>query len=92
MAYDISAIQPVSASSAPPQAAPHAGGGSRGGDAPVQPSYGLSYEVNRETGSVIIKMVDQATGEVIREIPSEELQRMSRALEAMLGRLYDRKG
>ena len=92
MAYDISAIQPVGSSSAAPQTTPYAGGPPRGGGVPEQPSYGLSYEVSRDTGGVIIKIVDQATREVIREIPSEEVQRMSRALEEVLGRLYDQRG
>ncbi len=53
---------------------------------------GLAYEVDPQKGTVIIKIVDQATQEVIREIPSEDVQRMNRAMDEMLGRLLDRKG
>ena len=82
----------MSASSAAPQTSPYAGGERRGGGVPEQPNYGLAYEVNQDTGKVIIKVVNEVTNEVIREIPSEEVQQMSRAIEAMLGRLYDHKG
>jgi hypothetical protein len=92
MAYEIPAIQPVNASSVAPQTTPYAGGERRGGGVPEQPSYGLAYEVNQDTGKVIIKVVNKATNEIIREIPSEEIQRMSRALEEVLGRLYDQRG
>ena len=81
--------QPPTARAAP---APDRAAPARAAPALDRAAVGVSYEVNQETGSVIIKMVDQATREVIREIPSEEIQRMSRALEAVLGRLYDQRG
>ena len=91
MTSEMAAIQSGAAVYSPPpptaRAAP-----ARAAPAPDRAAVGVSYEVNQETGSVIIKMVDQATKEVIREIPSEELQQMSRALEAVLGRLYDQRG
>ena len=93
MAGEISAIQPVSAPRAMPVATPKV----REAPAtsvcvPNPPSVGADYEVDQETGKVIIKIVNEATKEVIREIPSEEIQRMSQALDKILGHLYDRKG
>lgn len=71
-------------------------------DAPVQPlkgvgpaipqEVGLSYEVNRQTGDVIVKVVDPITKEIIREIPSEQIQKLRATMEAILGQQLDRTG
>jgi flagellar protein FlaG len=93
MVSEITPIQPVSAPKAPPAPVPKAREAPPTDvSAPNPANVGVNYEVDQKTGKVIILMVDQATGEVIREIPSEEIQQMSRALEAVLGRLYDQKG
>lgn len=91
MASEISSVQPVATPnriSLPMPRAPTAGASSL----PDLPDVGVTYDVNRETGNVIIKMVDRATEEVIREIPPEEVQQMKRALDALVGRLLDRRG
>lgn len=91
MTSELTAIQSGAAVYSPPPTAARAAP-AHAAPAPDRAAVGVSYEVNRETGGVIIKMVDQATKEVIREIPSEELQQMSRTIDAVLGRLYDQKG
>ncbi|MFB3816370.1 MAG: flagellar protein FlaG [Candidatus Methylomirabilales bacterium] len=91
MAREIPVILPVSGAGSVPPPAP----GPQPDAAPPLPplpDVGLAYEVNRETGAVIIRIVDRATQEVIREIPPEEVQRRGRAMDALLGRLLDRKG
>jgi flagellar protein FlaG len=93
MTREISVIQPVGA----PKAAPAAGTKVREAPTtrvsfPNPPNVGADYEVDQKTGKVIIKIVNEATKEVIREIPSEEVQRMSQALDTVVGHLYDRKG
>lgn len=52
----------------------------------------VTFEVNRETGDVIIKLIDAATGQVIREIPPHELQAVAITLAELAGALVDRKG
>lgn len=42
----------------------------------------LSFEFDRELGRVIVKLVDTKTREVIRQVPSEEMQAIARALAA----------
>ena len=93
MVSEITAIQPASAPMAAPAPAPKAREAPPAGvSAPNPSSVGVNYEVDQKTGKVVILMVDQVTQEVIREIPSAEVQRMSRAIEEELGRLYDRRG
>jgi len=41
----------------------------------------IRLEVDRETNTVVAKVNDRDTGEVIRQIPPEELQRIAKSLE-----------
>jgi flagellar protein FlaG len=47
----------------------------------------LSFRVDKDSGRTVITVVDSATHEVIRQIPSEEVLAVSRALEAAGGLL-----
>jgi len=47
--------------------------------------------VNEEIGQVIIKVVDARTDKVIKEIPAEEIQRMTAKIRQMIGFLVDEK-
>lgn len=47
----------------------------------------LSFRVDKDSGRTVITVVDAATHEVIRQIPSEEVLAVSRALEAAGGLL-----
>ena len=48
-------------------------------------AIGVQLEFDRETHVVIARVVDVATGELIRQMPSEEVMLLSKAL----GRLHD---
>lgn len=48
----------------------------------------LRLEVDRQSHRVIVKIVDQETEQVIRQIPSEELLAISRRMEELIGVLY----
>jgi len=48
----------------------------------------LSY--NEEINRVIVTVVDRDSGEVLREIPSKDLQRLARHLKDAIGVLYDK--
>ncbi len=41
----------------------------------------LQFQVDDESGEIIVRVRDPATGEVIRQIPGEEVLRMARALQ-----------
>lgn len=43
-------------------------------------SVGLQFEVDQDTDKLIVKVVDRASGEVIRQIPSEEVVRIAKVL------------
>lgn len=50
-------------------------------------SYVLTDEVNR----FIVKIIDNKTDKVIKQIPSEELQKLHENLEEALGILFDQE-
>ena len=43
-------------------------------------SVGLQFEVDEDTDKLIVKVVDRASGEVIRQIPNEEVVRIAKVL------------
>lgn len=49
----------------------------------------VTFEVDPQSGELFIQVVDRETGEVIRQIPSEEIREMAKALEAARGRVFD---
>ena len=51
----------------------------------------IRFNVNSESGRVIVKVVDPSTDEVIREIPSEDLQRIQARMRQTIGVLFDEK-
>jgi flagellar protein FlaG len=48
-------------------------------------SVGVRFEVDHEIDRVIVKVVDRQSGEVIRQIPSEDVVRIARALSKGAG-------
>lgn len=52
----------------------------------------VTFEINRETGDVIIRLIDTMTGQVIREIPPHELRAIAITLAELAGALVDKKG
>lgn len=49
----------------------------------------LQFNVNDELGRVIIQVVDPSTNKIIREIPSEDLQRIQVQMKHAIGVLFD---
>lgn len=49
----------------------------------------LRLEVDQKSDRVIVKILDQGTKQVIRQIPSEELLAISERLEEFVGVFYD---
>lgn len=51
----------------------------------------ITFHVDNDTGDVTIKVIDNATGEVVRYIPPEELAMMMDHLREFAGLVVDRK-
>ena len=49
----------------------------------------LRFNVNNELGSVIVKIVDPTTDQVIKEIPSEDIQHLKVRIRKAIGLLFD---
>ena len=50
----------------------------------------LQFNVNKELGSVVIKIVDSNTNQVLKEIPSEDMQRLKIRIRKTLGSFYNK--
>jgi len=51
----------------------------------------LQFSVHQASGQVVVAVTDKESGELIREIPSREMLRLSAKLEEMMGMLFDQK-
>jgi Uncharacterized flagellar protein FlaG len=49
----------------------------------------LQFRINQELGSVIINVVDPNTDKVIKEIPSEDIQKLKVRMKKAIGMLFD---
>lgn len=49
----------------------------------------IQFNVNEELGSVIVKVVDPTTNQVIKEIPSADVQRLKMNIRRAIGVLFD---
>jgi len=52
----------------------------------------LQFSVNKESGRIMVIVTDEATGEIIREIPSSELVKFADRFVEMVGMIFDKKG
>jgi flagellar protein FlaG len=52
----------------------------------------LQFSVNKDSGRIMVIVTDEATGEVIREIPPEEIVRFAEKFDEMVGMIFDKKG
>jgi len=51
----------------------------------------LQFSVDNETGKTVVRISDVKTGEMIRQIPSEEMLEIARSLDRMQGMLLQQK-
>lgn len=49
----------------------------------------LQFSVNEELGSVVVRVVDSSTNKVVKEIPSEDMQRIKINMRKTIGLLFD---
>ena len=48
----------------------------------------LHFSVDDTTGKTVVRVVDTGTGEIIRQVPSEELLAISRSIDRLQGLLF----
>jgi len=51
-------------------------------------SISVQFEIDPDYSELIVKVVDQDTGKLIRRIPTEEVVRMSKAMDNLKGLLF----
>ncbi|MBU2623359.1 MAG: flagellar protein FlaG [Proteobacteria bacterium] len=51
----------------------------------------LNFSVHEASGNIMVTVVNEDTGEVIREIPSRELLDLAVKLEEAIGLIFDKK-
>lgn len=49
----------------------------------------LRFSIDEDSGATVIKIMDSATNKVVKQIPSEEMLRISQALEKLQGLLLN---
>jgi flagellar protein FlaG len=54
-------------------------------------SSDLQFSVDESSGNSVVRVIDRATQEVIRQIPSEEMLAIARALDRLQGLLIRQK-
>ena len=58
----------------------------------VEPvAHNLRFSVDEDTGRTVVKVLDSATDQVIRQIPSEEVLSIAKALDKLSGLLLEQK-
>jgi len=52
----------------------------------------LKFSVHKASGQMMITVVDESTGKVVREIPSSEILELAAKMDEMVGMIFDKKG
>ncbi len=50
----------------------------------------LKFSRDEETGAIVVRVIDERSGEMLRQIPPEALLRLSAALGKLQGQIFDR--
>jgi flagellar protein FlaG len=58
----------------------------------VMHAMDLHFSVHEASGQTIVRVIDETTGEVVREIPSTEMLNLAAKLDEMIGLIFDQKG
>ncbi len=51
----------------------------------------IKIKVDNETGDIMVKVISEDNGKVIREIPSEEMLDLAARMEELAGTIFDQK-
>ena len=52
----------------------------------------LNFSIHEASGKIVITVMDETTGEVIREIPSREMLNIAAKFDEMVGLIFDQIG
>ncbi len=52
----------------------------------------LRFSVHKASGQIMVTVIDESTGKVIREIPSGEILELAAKMEEMVGMIFNQKG
>jgi flagellar protein FlaG len=52
----------------------------------------LQFVVREDIGRVVVTVIDESTGEVIREIPPPEVLKLAENIDKAIGTIFDQKG
>lgn len=55
----------------------------------VSTALSVRFSVEGDTGQIVVRLMDQDTGEVVRQIPSEDQLAISARLRELLGVFFD---
>jgi len=55
-------------------------------------SVDLSFTVHQASGEIMVTVKDEATGDVIREIPPSEVLNLAAKIDEMIGIIFDQQG
>lgn len=51
----------------------------------------LNFSIDKETGRTVVKVIDRATDEVIKQIPAEEMLAIAKVIDKLKGLLIQQK-
>lgn len=54
-------------------------------------AIGLRFSTEQDSGQIVVRVVSKQTGELIRQIPSEEALKLSKALDTLQGLIIQEK-
>jgi flagellar protein FlaG len=52
----------------------------------------LQFSVHKASGKIMITVIDESTGNVVREIPQSEILELAAKMDEMVGMIFDQKG
>ncbi|MEW5701234.1 MAG: flagellar protein FlaG [Candidatus Zixiibacteriota bacterium] len=54
-----------------------------------QANVGLRYRIDERTEDLVVSVVDRDTGEVLRQVPPDQILRMRQRMQELMGILFD---
>ncbi len=52
---------------------------------------GIKFSISKDTGDIVVQVINRKTDEIIRQIPPEELLKLRAKLKEICGMLFDKK-
>ena len=52
----------------------------------------FQFSVHKASGQMMVTVIDESTGKVVREIPQSEILELAAKMDEMVGMIFDKKG